>query len=301
MHIFLTGASGWIGSAVTPELLAAGHTVLGLARSDTAADAVAATGAEVLRGDVQDLDVLRAGAEKSDGVVHLAFRHDIAFTGDFEAAARSNEQAIEAIGEVLAGSGRPFAIASGVAGVRPGAVATEDDRPEPFPGAGQRVISERTALALAERGVRSMSLRFAPTVHGAGDNGFVAMIVAAARTHGAAAYLGDGANRWAAVHRGDAARLVRLAVEGAPAGSVLHAIGEEGVRIRDLAEAIGRRLGVPVTSLSPERAEEHFGFLTGFIGMDMPASSTLTRQLLDWEPTGPTLLEDVGAGAYPTR
>jgi len=298
MRIFVTGASGWIGSAVVADLLAADHQVLGLARSDASAQAIAEAGAEVRRGDIGDLDVLRAAAAESDGVVHLAFRHDIAFNGDFDAAVATDRAAIEAIGDALAGTDRPLAIAAGVAGLRPGQLATENDRPDPFPGPGGRILNERTALALAERGVRSMSVRFAPTVHGEGDSGFVAMIVAADRTAGAAAYVGEGANRWPAVHRADAARLVRLGIEHAPPGSVLHAIGEEGVAIRDVTEAIGRGLGLPVRSIAPEEAGGQFGFLAGFLALDMPASNDLTRELLSWEPTGPGLVEDLDQGHY---
>jgi len=242
LRLFVTGASGWIGSAVVAELLAADHAVLGLARSDASAGAVAAAGAEVCRGDIGDLDVLRSAARDSDGVVHLAFRHDIAFTGDFQTAVDSDRSAIEAFGEALAGTDRPLAVASGVAGLKPGTLATERDMAEPFPGAGGRVSNERLALALSERGVRSISVRFAPTVHGLGDNGFIARIVAADRMAGSAAYLGEGLNRWPAVHRSDAARLVRLGIEGAPAGSVLHAVGEQGVPLRAVAEVIGRGL-----------------------------------------------------------
>ena len=296
MRVFVTGASGWIGSAVTAELLAHGHEVIGLARSDGAAEKVAASGAEVLRGDIQDIDVLRAGAEQADGVVHLAFRHDIAWTGHFDDAAASDRRAIEACGEVLAGSDRPLAIASGVAGLNPGGIATERDNPSDE--VSPRVASEQATLALAERGVRSMSVRFAPTVHGAGDHGFIARIVDADRTHGAAAYVGDGENRWPAVHRIDAARLVRLGIERAPEGSVLHAVGEEGVAMRDVAEAISRRFELPETAISPEEADARFGFLGQFVGLDMPASSAMTRKLLGWEPTGPTLVEDIQAGAY---
>jgi len=298
MRIFVTGASGWIGSAVVAELLAADHEVLGLARSEASAEGVAAAGAEVRRGDIADLDVLRDAAAESDGVIHLAFRHDVAFSGDFETAVSSDLAAIEALGGALAGTDRPLAIASGVAGLNRGTLATERDTAEPFSGPGGRILNERTALALAERGVRSMSVRFAPTVHGDGDNGFTAMIVAADRAAGSAAYIGDGLNRWPAVHRSDAARLVRLGIEGAPPGSVLHAIAEEGVPIRDVAEAIGRGLDLPVTSITTEQAGAHFGFLARFLALDMPVSSALTRELLSWEPSGPGLIADLEQAHY---
>jgi nucleoside-diphosphate-sugar epimerase len=298
MRIFVTGASGWIGSAVVPELLGAGHQVVGLARSAAAAETVAASGAEVLRGDVQDLDVLRAGARDSDGVVHLAFRHDIAFTGDFEGAVDSDHQAIEAIGEVLAGSDRPLAIASGVAGHPSGEVITEASRPEPFGGPGGRITNERTALDLARRGVRSMSVRFSPTVHGEGDPGFIRLIADADAAHGVSAYVGDGGNHWPAVHRSDAARLVRLGIESAPPASVLHAVGEPAVEFRAVAEAIGRSLAVPATSITPEQAGAQFGFLGTFVAMDIVASSEITQELLGWTPAGPTLIEDIDAGRY---
>lgn len=296
MRVFVTGASGWIGSAVIPELLTQRHEVLGLARSDAAADRVAASGAEVLCGDVQDIEVLRAGAEQADAVVHLAFRHDIAWTGHFEEAAVSDRRAIEVFGEVLAGTGRPLAVASGLAGLKPGAIATERDNPNDQ--VSPRAASERVVVALAGRGVRSMSVRFAPTVHGAGDHGFIARIIDSDRGHGAAGYVGDGENRWPAVHRSDAARLVRLGIEHAPGGSVLHAVAEEGVPMRDIAAAIGRRFELPVSAISPDEAGARFGFIGQFVGLDMPASSAITRELLGWEPAGPTLVEDIQTGAY---
>jgi nucleoside-diphosphate-sugar epimerase len=296
MRVFVTGASGWIGSAVVPELLAHEHEVLGLARSDAAAERVASFGAEVLRGDVQDIEVLRAGAEQADAVVHLAFRHDIAWTGRFEEAAASDRRAIEVFGEMLAGTGRPLAIASGLAGLKPGAIATERDNPNDQ--VSPRAASERAVRALADRGVRSMSVRFAPTVHGVGDHGFIARIIDSDRTHGAAGYVGDGENRWPAVHRSDAARLVRLGIEHAPGGSVLHAVAEEGVPMRGIATAIGRRFELPVSAISPDEADARFGFIGQFVGLDMPASSAITRELLGWEPAGPTLVEDIQTGAY---
>lgn len=298
MRFFVTGASGWIGSAVVAELLGAGHRVVGLARSDASAAAVLAAGAEVRRGDLGDLDLLAATAAESDGVVHLAFRHDLAFTGDFEAAVAADRAAVQALGDGLSGTGRPLLVASGIAGVRPDGTATESDRGEPVPGTGGRILNELVTLALAERGVRAVVVRFPPTVHGPGDHGFIASVVAADRAAGTAAYVGDGRNRWPAVHVADAARLVRLAAEEAPAGTVLHAVGEEGVALRGVAEAIGRGLDLPVTSVTAEQAEGHFGFLAGFLGLDLPASSDATRALLAWEPTGPTILEDLGQAHY---
>jgi len=298
MRIFVTGASGWIGSAAVAELLSGGHEVVGLARSEASAETVSAAGADVLRGDIGDLDLLRPAARESDGVVHLAFRHDVAFTGDSATAVASDLAAIETLGEALAETDRPLAIASGVAGLKPGVLATERDMGESFEGAGGRVTNERTALAFADRGVRSISIRFAPTVHGEGDNGFIARVVAADRASARAAYAGEGLNRWPAVHRSDAARLIRLAVEGAPARSVLHAVGEEGVAIRDIAAAIGRGLELPVTSIAAEEAESQFGFLAGFLALDTPVSSALTRELLAWEPSGPGLIDDLDAGHY---
>ncbi|MFF7355724.1 SDR family oxidoreductase [Streptomyces filipinensis] len=299
MRIFVTGASGWIGSAVVPELIETGHQVLGLARSDASATALGTAGAEVVRGTVDDVDVLRDAAAASDGVIHLAFKHDIAFSGDFRAAAEADRRAVDAFGEALAGTDRPFVLASGVAGLTPGRVATERDMPTSDGSpVSIRAVTAQEVLGFAARGIRSSVIRLSPTCHGEGDNGFMAMLVALARAKGVSGYIGDGANRWPAVHRLDAAHLFRLAVERAPAGSVLHGAAEEGVAIRDVAEVIGRHLDVPVVSVAPEAAAEHFGWLAGFLGLDAPVSSTLTRDLLAWEPAHPALLEDLGKGHY---
>jgi nucleoside-diphosphate-sugar epimerase len=296
MQVFVTGASGWIGSATVRELLDAGHQVVGLARSADAATAVAAAGAEPLRGSLDDLDTLRAAAARSDGVVHLAFRHDIAFTGDFQSAVDADRRAIEVFGDALEGSGRPLLIASGTLGLAPGRVGTERDLPDPQ--IHPRIANANTALSLAERGVRSSVVRFAPTVHGQGDHGFIATLVNIARDQQVAGYLGDGSNRWPAVHRLDAADLVRLALEKAPAGSVLHATDEDGIPTRAIAEAIGRQLNVPVASVPAGQSADHFGFLADFFGMDAPASSLLTRELLGWAPSHPGLLADLDEGRY---
>jgi nucleoside-diphosphate-sugar epimerase len=293
MRIFVTGASGWIGSAVVPQLLEAGHQVFGLARSDESAATITALGAEVRRGSLDDLDSLRAGAAASDGVIHLGYNHDFSRIAD---AAQADRQVIDVFGDVLAGTHRPLLIASGTLGLVEGRVSTEAD--SPAPGVHPRTNNALAALALAEKGVRSCIVRFAPTVHGAGDHGFIAHLVNIARDRGVAAYIGDGANRWPAVHRLDAATLVRLTVDGAPAGSVVHAVGEEGVATRAIAEAIGQGLGVPVSSIPAEQATEHFGWIGRFFGVDGPASNQLTRERLSWEPTGPTLLDDLAAGSY---
>ena len=304
MRVFVTGASGWIGSAVVPELIGAGHQVTGLARSDASAAALTAAGAAVHRGTLDDLDGLRSAAAASDGVIHLAFKHDIAFSGGFQDAADADRRAIETFGEALAGSGRPLVIASGVLGAAPGRVATEldglsmDSMAHLGGGPRIRLATALMTLSLASRDVRSSVVRLPPTVHGEGDNGFMATLVGIARAKGVSGYIGDGANRWPAVHRLDAAHLFRLALEQAPPGSVLHAIADEGVPIRAIAEVIGRHLDLPVTAIAPEDAGEHFTWLAGFLAIDSPASSVLTRQLLDWHPAQPGLIDDLGKGHY---
>ncbi len=305
MRVFVTGASGWIGSAVVPELIGAGHQVTGLARSDASAAALTAAGVEVHRGTLDDLDSLRNAAAASDGVIHLAFKHDIAFSGDFEGAADADRRAVETFGEALAGSDQPFVIASGTLGLASGRVATEQDGHGSDPAVAAWGSGPRTRLATAElvlsfasRGVRSSVVRLPPTNHGDGDNGFMAALVGIARDKGVSGYIGDGTNRWPAVHRLDSAHLFRLALEKAPAGSTLHAVADEGVPIRDIAEVIGRHLDLPVVSIAPEDAAGHFSWLAGFLAADSPASSTLTRELMGWHPTQPGLIDDLDKGHY---
>ena len=297
MRVFVTGASGHIGSAVVPELIAAGHQVVGLARSDASAAALAAAGALVRRGDLDDLDGLRAAAAAADGVIHLAFKHDIAFTGDYAGAVTADLRAVAAIGAALEGTGKPFVHTSGtamIAATARGRVGVEADD-----SGGPRGASEQAGLALAGRGIRASVVRLAPTVHSALDrSGFVPSLVALARKHGRSVYVGDGANRWPAVHTLDAARLYRLGLESAPAGARLHAAADEGVPFRAIAEAIGRGVGVPAQSVSVEEAGAALGFLAGFAQVDNPTSSARTRELVGWQPTHPDLLADLAATHY---
>jgi len=291
MRVFVTGASGWIGSAVVPELIGAGHEVVGLARSDASAAKVAAAGAQVLRGGLDDLDALHAGAASSDGVIHLAFIHHPA---QLEASVQADARTIKTLGAALEGSGKPLVIASGTPAV-PGRVATERDAPPSSGPAAGRSANARAALGMAARGVRSSVVRMPRSVHGQGDHhGLISRMIGIARDKGVSGYVGDGPSRWPAVHVLDAAHLFRLATEQAPAGSVLHAVADEGVPVRELAAVIGRHLNMPVAS----RPAEDFGFMGAVLAVDQPVSSALTRELLRWRPTQPGLIEDLDEGHY---
>jgi nucleoside-diphosphate-sugar epimerase len=293
MQVFVTGATGWVGSAVVKELMAAGHRVLGLARSDPGADALKSTGALVHRGSLADLESLRSGARQSDAVIHTAFNHDFS---KFAENCAEDERAIEALGSVLEGSNRPLLVTSGVALLSPGRTATEADAPpanSPIPRK-----SETATEALVKRGVTASSIRLAPSVHGHGDHGFVPILIGIARATGVSAYIGDGLNRWPAVHRLDAARVYRLALERGVKGERFHAVAEEGVPFLEIAEVIGRRLNIPVVSKSPAEAAKHFGWFAMFAGIDAPASSARTRAELGWKPEQPGLIADVDHPAY---
>src|SRR5579862_5873341 len=294
MRVFVTGATGFIGSAIVKELIAAGHAVVGLARSDAAAASLLGAGAEVHRGSLEDLESLRGGASAADGVIHTAFIHDFS---NLAAAGKTDNVAIETLGAALAGSGRPLVVTSGIALLTPGRLGREEDAADTGSGAGHRLASEKTALSMASRGVRASIVRLPPTVHGDGDHGFVPALIGVAREKGVSAYVGDGLNRWPAVHRLDAARLYRLVVEKGTAGAAYHGVAEEGIPGRDIAAVIGRRLNIPVVSKSGEQAAAHFGWIGNFFAMDGPASSVQTQERLGWRPVQPGLITDLD-GAY---
>ncbi|MEU6870855.1 SDR family oxidoreductase [Streptomyces sp. NPDC046751] len=295
MRAFVTGATGWIGSAVVDELISTGHQVIGLARSDRAEQALAAKGADVLRGDLDDLASLRRGAAQADAVIHLANKHE---WGNPAESDRSERAAVQTLGDALAGTDRPFVVAAPLSGLVEGGSATEDDVSPAIGPDSNRGGSENLALDYVAQGVRTVITRFAPSVHGRGDWGFVDFLTTAAREQGVSGYVGDGSAAWSAVHRDDAARLIRLGMEQAPAGTRLHVVAEEAVTTKAIAEAIGRSLGLPVDSVAPQHATAHFGVVGSFFASTMTASSNATRRLLSWEPTGPTLLADIDAGAY---
>lgn len=291
MRIFVTGASGFIGSAIIRELIDSGYDVLGLARSDKSAASLASAGAKMHRGSLEDLDSLRSGAAMSDGVIHTAFIHNF---NNYGPSVEADRRAIEALGAALEGSNRPLIVTSGLALLAPGRIATEEDAPSPdFPRK-----SEQTAMGFLSCGVRASVVRLPFSVHGDGDHGFVPRLIQVAQEKGVSAYIGDGLNRWPAVHRIDAARLYKLALEKGSAGSVYHGIGDEGVPTREIAEVIGRRLNVPVVSKSQDQATEHFGWIGRFFGMGVVASSTRTQTSLGWRPTHVGLIDDLERGTY---
>jgi nucleoside-diphosphate-sugar epimerase len=295
MRVFVTGATGFIGTAVVVELAMAGHAVVGLARSEAAAAALSELGAGVHRGELGDLGSLAAGARACDGVVHMAFIHD--FSAHM-AAIETDRRAVTAMLGALEGSGKPFVLTSGTAFLAPGRLGTEVDAAVTEGGLTPRAATEATALDAAGQGVRASVVRLPPSVHGAGDHGFVPMLIDLARHTGVAAYIGDGANRWPAVHQLDAARLFRLALEQAPPGTRLHAVAEEGIPMRAIAETIGQRLGLPVRGLTGDAAQAHFDWMARFVAIDNPTSSALTRRSLGWRPEGPDLLTDMRENGY---
>ena len=290
MRVFVTGATGFVGFAVTKELIGAGHQVLGLARSEAGASSLVSIGAQVHRGDLEDLESLRSGAATADSVIHCAFNHDFS---KFAANCELDRQAIETLGFVLEGSDRPFIVTSGIGPLAPGRAATEEDEPMPTTTSYPRA-SEQTAVLLAARGIRTSVVRL-PQVHDPVKQGFVSYLIAVAREKRVSAYVGDGRTRWAAGHLLDTAHLYRLAFEKGSTGARYHAVGEEGVLMEEIAEAIGRGLKVPVVAVPAEEAVQHFGFLGNFAGLDMPASSALTQERLGWQPSGPGLISDLDA------
>lgn len=294
MRVFITGATGWVGSAVVRELQGAAHELLALCRSEQAHTTLTSAGVEAVRGDIQNLDVLRASAARSDAVVHLAFDHDFS---KFAQSGSDEHCAIGAIAEGLAGRSQRLVVTSGIALLAPGTVVDETT-PPPSENAPVPRNPEAAIVGLVERGVRAAAVRLPPSVHGHGDHGFVAQIVKLARERGVSPYVGAGDNRWPAVHRFDAARLFRLVLENTDANGPFHAVGDAGVAFKHIAEVIGRRLDLPTVSIEPEQAEEHFGWLARFAGADMPASSDLTRAVLGWVPEHPSLIEDLDHDAY---
>ncbi|MBB6110936.1 Nucleoside-diphosphate-sugar epimerase [Mucilaginibacter lappiensis] len=295
MRVFVTGATGFVGSAIVQELINAGHQVLGLTRSDAGAKTLIAAGAEVHRGDLTDLESIQSGVAMADGVIHTGFIHD--FT-QFKASCETDRQVIQAIGSALIGSNRPLIITSGTGLVKGNPLATEDIIPDFNTSSFPRVATEEAAMAVAAQGVHTIVLRLPPTVHGDGDHGFVPVLIGLAREKGVSAYVGDGINHWAAVHRLDAARLYRLALEKGIAGARYHAAAEEGVPFRDMAGVIGRQLNVPVVSKTHEEAADHFGWFGHFAGMDNQVSSAQTRRQLGWQPNGIGLISDLEQGSY---